>query len=585
MEDNNKLKEKLIKAEGKNEIKKILENEFRFKLYKEDFTSKSKLLKFTINNAIDTEVELAVYKVNNLERVTDDIYKILNEKKENSYKVFIGKEKEECSFIGTEQECYSFIKDNGYEQQSYVEAVRLSEEEYNKKINRYFQENNPFTENFINFTTESSKSSKKFEKFLSEVDNGLKILKNRNLVSEANFVINGKKGEVTFSLETNIFKTYNKNINDFKENVLMYFEENNVQVYPLLKSEEISMTNVKEDFVYNKTFNDNYKNGKTFFHSEIGYDDEQYLNTSYPSKIVSKLLTINNYLDTLKYDPEEQKMIFKNIDVIFDENKELGDLIKECVSNESWRDFKNDLFANAFKDEVIYKNLDFSKEDLKKNLSLPIFYESVYFNAIQNIEKNFQNRFEGLNNNEINLFLIKRADEFGLRIENGMIKEFESPDDVREFFKILKNEITLEFTNSIAGDFEQNSKGELYIKSGKLQELQKEFLNNETGTVELENEFLKRAYEIYVAVNEIDIVNSNPQKILEGFNENLEEYYGYHRVEFDTTNMKMNELNDRFDLRNEVVLINKFNKYMEINTIEKTTEEQEKNKKEKEIDL
>ena len=166
MEDNNKLKEKLIKAEGKNEIKKLLENEFRFKLYKEDFTSKSKLLKFTINNAIDTGVELAVYRVNNLERVTDDIYKILNEKKENSYKVFIGKEKEECSFIGTEQECYSFIKDNGYEQQSYVEAVRLSEEEYSKKINRYFQENNPFTENFINFTTESSKSSKKLEKFL-----------------------------------------------------------------------------------------------------------------------------------------------------------------------------------------------------------------------------------------------------------------------------------------------------------------------------------------------------------------------------------------------------------------------------------
>ena len=115
--------------------------------------------------------------------------------------------------------------------------------------------------------------------------------------------------------------------------------------------------------------------------------------------------------------------------------------------------------------------------------------------------------------------------------------------------------------------------------------LKEKYGKKETGTVELENEFLKRAYEIYVAVNEIDIVNSNPQKILEGFNENLEEYYDYHRVEFDTTNMKMNELNDRFDLRNEVVLINKFNKYMEINTIEKTTEEQEKNKKEKEMDL
>ena len=586
MEDDNRLKERLIKAGNKSDIKKELEKEVRFKLYKEDYNAKSKVLKFSINNAIDNEVELEVLKVENIDKVVDDIYKIVNEVKDDTYKVYVGAcdtyEKDDYSFIGTKDECYDYIKKWGYEKQSYVEPVLLSKDEYIEKLEKYFEKNNPFTENLISFDETTSKSAKILAKFLSETEKGLKDLKNNNVIKGAYLEITNKNGEYLFSLETNNFRLKNKDINDFKDLVITYLEENKCQVYPLLKTEKIKLTEVDKDFSYAKIINNNYNGTKNYIlvNINIGDKEGQYLNTSYPDKILSKTLTIKNYMETLKYDPDERKIMFEPVSEIFKKNKELREKIKENIDKESWKSFKNDLFANAFKDEVLYQNLDFNKEDLEKNPNLPIFYNSIYFNATENINNNFYNRFAGISEKELNDFIIEKVDEFDLTIENGKIKEFETPADARKFINELKRNIDLEFVNSIAGKFEQNNKGELYIKSGDLQDLQKKFLMFETGTIEKENQFLKTAYELYVAVEKVNTIYNNTDKVLENFNKTLIEDYGYHKIEINTTNMAISELNAKFNLKNDEVLINKYNDYMEINLM-KTADELVKNIKEK----
>ena len=260
----------------------------------------------------------------------------------------------------------------------------------------------------------------------------------------------------------------------------------------------------------------------------------------------------------------------------WDELKKEVKELRNLKENISFEDFSKSILLPVFKDmiESFEYDVDNRKifsihgEKYKSGLNFQSNTTVGTYNLKDKIEEYINEYLDNLMRNysqrELESYVEKNANELGL--------------------KLNKEGKSIEILEKMQGEYDDYSYSELcgYLVYDKLTEKAMCLCDR---IEKFENEFLKRAYEIYVAVNEIDIVNSNPQKILEGFNENLEEYYGYHRVEFDTTNIKMNELNDRFDLRNEVVLINKFNKYMEINTIEKTTEEQEKNKKEKEIDL
>ena len=469
---------------------------------------------------------------------------------------------------------------------------KIVKADFEKILNNFF-EKTPLLKKFNQIDLNVYKNRNSFTRFFSELNFNLDDIKrNENVISE--FKIVNKNNEITFYLKTagvdekDNIEIESNNIKDFKIKVDGHirkynpdFELNHKFSSNFLNVDDnnyLDNINIRKDIDFTMVVDNQYDYAENYILKVNIGTDKEYITKGYTNDVMSidklsNILTINNYLESYKYDDFEKNYITKTLSSLEKETFLMREEIKKRVENESFEDVKNDILATAFK-----KANSLTSKDI-----LTVLDDEYY------------KKFEYYSNKKIEEYLLKRNDEFNFELtEDGKIRELidyslSNPyDDNKQMYedylntckKVLKYRLKPQLDDIVLSERIDD------LDEISVLKVKEKYLKKETGTIALENEFLKSVQVLVMAEYDemkfgSEVINNKiPLKLSENdynndflyivyfsdkLNEILENKYDYHKISKITMGKEFKDIN-----------YNEYNDFLERDLIRRTIIESQK---------
>ena len=469
---------------------------------------------------------------------------------------------------------------------------KIVKADFEKILNNFF-EKTPLLKKFNQIDLDVYKNCNSFTRFFSELNFNLDDIKrNENVISE--FKIINKNNEITFYLKTagvdekDNIEIESNNIKDFKIKVDRHirkynpdFELNRKFASNFLNVDDnnyLDNINIRKDIDFTMVVDNQYDYAENYILKVNIGTDKEYITKGYTNDVMcidklSNILTINNYLESYKYNDFEKNYITKTLSSLEKETFLMRDEIKKRVENESFEDVKNDILATAFK-----KANSLTSKDI-----LTVLDDEYY------------KKFEHYSNKKIEEYLLKRNDEFNFELtEDGKIKELidyslSNPyDDNKQMYedylntckKVLKYRLKPQLDDIVLSERIDD------LDEISVLKVKEKYLEKETGTIALENEFLKSVQVLIMAEYDemkfgSEVINNKiPLKLSENdynddflyivyfsdkLNEILENKYDYHKISKITMGKEFKDIN-----------YNEYNDFLERDLMRRTIIESQK---------
>lgn len=400
-----------------------------------------------------------------------------------------------------EEKCMKKIENNSEHSKEIQNLYKNSETEKYKEQNVIFKD-------FFSIDKDKLSKARNFEKSFEEIISVLEIQKN---IEKLDFKINIIKENEELRLEAFQYKNFEK-IKEYKSNDFNEFKEQIIENLNLkINTQEkgykelnkvINFSNdieikMEKNFKFSYEVSSNSKE-KTFLDIDLGKAKNYSNNKDKILNNIGLLLTTENYSEIYEITNKDRE--YTKINELEKINNTLAQVINHKEETETWEEKMNDIKAYALDEtvkKVAYNDLDY-------------FLDKICDNSFNKFEEKFLKTDMTV---LVKTMIDKKENEFlkdNLAIENsdltksGFLIKFNQNDNIKDLYykndKFDEKEYNDTIKYYLINKFDETLRDSIITKINQIEsktdfiDLKNEILNEETGTIRKENEYIKNAF-------------------------------------------------------------------------------------------